>query len=332
MSPIPSSAPKKPGILAWIGFVALAVIILIVVLSILGSFMSTESSSDTLIYRESGGMGMTDVVASRSEPSMAPAYLADNSIDSISAEVKRAGSAVPADDAATEQRIIRTGELSLRVTDATTAVEAAKNVAVGKGGYVESSSIADSGSGPRNAWMTLRIPVDTFDETLRDLKAVGTLTLNESIHGQDVTEEFVDLDADIRNAQAEEASYLEILKRTGEIKDVLAVTERLANVRGRIERLEGRKRYLENRTDLATISLSLTEETRVEVPGRTWKPVEVLKTALSDLIESLQGLVDFLIRLVIGLVGLLLPVALLTFLAIWLGWKIIRWVIGKFRR
>ncbi|MFH1078111.1 MAG: DUF4349 domain-containing protein [Patescibacteria group bacterium] len=330
MPPISSPAPKKPGILAWIGFIALAAIILIVVLSILGSFMGKQDSTttDTVSFRESGGgVGMMDTVSKQA----APSYLADNSIASISSEVNSVGSAIPS-ESATDQRVIKTGEISLRVTDAPKAVEGIKTMVTGKGGFVESSSVADSGSGPRNAWMTLRVPVASFDATMTDLKTIGTLTLDESIHGQDVTEEFVDLDADIRNARAEEASYLEILKRTGSIEDILNVTRQLADVRGRIERLEGRKRYLENRTDLATISVSLTEETRVELPSRTWKPIEVLKSALRDLVESLQGLVDFLIRLVIGLVGLLLPIALLTALFIWIGWKFMKAVIRIFRR
>ncbi|MCI0479520.1 DUF4349 domain-containing protein [Candidatus Uhrbacteria bacterium] len=328
MPPSSSSSAKKPGILAWLGFAALAFVALVVVLSIIGSFMGGTTSSVT--SSPSGSSGAARDLAPM--PSMAPSYLADNSIESIASEVKRVGSAVPRDDGAIEQRVIRTGELSLRVADAPKAMEDVSGKVAGLGGFVESSSIADLGTGPRTAWMTVRVPVSSFEAAMRDLKTVGTLTLNESVNGQDVTAEFVDLDADLRNARAEEASYLEILKRAGEIKDVLAVTERLADVRGRIERLEGRKRYLENRTDLATISLSLTEETRIELPSRTWRPYEVLKSALRDLVESLQGLVDFLIRLVIGLVGLLLPVAIITFLVMWLGWKAMRRIIRAFRK
>jgi hypothetical protein len=179
--------------------------------------------------------------------------------------------------------------------------------------------------------MTLRVPVAVFDQAMKDLKGVGVLTLNESVNGQDVTMEFVDLEADITNAKAEEQSYLDILKRAGNIEDVLAVTTRLADVRGRIERLEGTKRYLSNRTDLATVSVSLTEETRVELPTRTWKPFEVLKAALRDLVVALQSLVDFLIRLVIGLIGLLLPIALLTGLSIWILWLIIKAIVRRIR-
>lgn len=323
---------KRPGALAWTLFVIAAAVILIVILSILAGFMSRGESGGTVASRDYAGktgVGQPALSANEAAPA-APSYLADNTIEAVSSRTKGAGTAAPAEGQT--ERVIKTGEMSLRVADAPKAVEDIKTLVAGKGGFVESSSISDSGSGPRSAWMTVRVPVAAFDETMKDLKGVGVLTLNESVNGQDVTMEFVDLAADIKNAKAEEQSYLDILKRTGSIEDVLAVTARLADVRGRIERLEGVKRYLENRTDLATISVSLTEETRVEVPTRTWKPLEVFRAALRDLVLALQSLADFLIRLVIGLVGLLLPIALLTGLAIWVVWKIFKAIIRKFKR
>ncbi|MBU1907781.1 DUF4349 domain-containing protein, partial [Patescibacteria group bacterium] len=190
----------------------------------------------------------------------------------------------------------------------------------------------DPGTGPRTAYVTIRVPADVFETTLSELKQVGVLTLHESVHGQDVTAEFVDLEADLRNARAEETSYLEILKKSGSIEEVLAVTQQLAQVRGRIERLEGRKRYLENQTDLATISISLTEETRVELPTKTWRPLEVTRQALRDLVAGLQTLVDFLIRLVIAVIGLLIPIALISGLLLWLGWRLVRIILRRFHR
>jgi hypothetical protein len=325
---------KKPGILAWIGFIVLALVILIL-LVIIGSFMGKSTQTSTVSSVSGGASDGARMMAPSYEAApTAPSYLADNTIEAIKSETNGLGTAAPAGttDTQTTQQVIKTGEISLRVTDASKAVDDINALATGKGGFVESSSISDSGTGPRNAWVTIRVPVTAFDDAMKALKQIGVLVLDVSVHGQDVTQEFVDLNADLTNAKAEEQSYLDILKRTGSIEDVLAVTARLADVRGRIERLQGTQRYLENRTDLATIAVSLTEETRVEVPSRTWKPLEVVRTALSDLVASLQALVDFLIRLVIGLIGLLLPIALLTFLSIWIIWKIAKAVIRRFRR
>lgn len=243
---------------------------------------------------------------------------------------KRAETIAPTDDL--QQRVIKIGELSLRVKDVSKQADEIRDAVKSRGGYVESSSISDPGEGPRTGWMTLRIPVNVLDETIKQIKALAILTLEESTQGQDVTLEFVDLEADLRNARAEEQSYLDILKRSGTIEEVLSVTQRLAEVRGRIERLEGRKRYLENRTDLATLNVRLTEETRVEVPGRTWRPFEVLRDALRDLVASLQALIDFLIRLIVGVIGLLIPIAALVAFIIWVGWKIVRIFLKRLRK
>lgn len=230
------------------------------------------------------------------------------------------------------QRVIKNSQLSLRVTDAPKTVEDIRTLVTNRNGLVESSSISDAGSGPRTAWMTIRVPIADFDAIILEVKKFATLVLNDTVNGQDVTMEFVDLEADLRNAKAEEQSYLEILKRAGSIEDVLAVTQRLADVRGRIERIEGRKRYLENQTDLATISVSLTEDTRVTVPSRTWRPLEVLKASLRELVDGLQELINFLIRLIVGVLGLLLPILLIATLFLWLGWKVIKNVIKRVRK
>ncbi len=229
-------------------------------------------------------------------------------------------------------RIIKSGDLRLRVEDASTAMDSVQSIVSGKNGFVESSSISDSGEGPRTARMTLRIPVASFEETINALKEISVLVLHESTSGQDVTTEFVDLEANLRNARAEEESYRAILNRSGSIEEVLMVTRQLAEVRGRIERLEARQRYLENKTDLATLQVTLTEETRIEVPTRKWKPFEVVRQSVQELIQGLQAFVDFLIRFVIAVVGLLIPVAAFVGLIMWLGWKIIRWFINKLKR
>lgn len=310
--PSPSVSSKRPGLGAWIVFALIFVVGASAVLLIFKNATRYAALADRGLMGQSvSSLGLIE------RPAAAP-------LPPEAAMRKGADVSAAASESGETQRIIKTGQLTLRVSDAPKAVENVRAVVTAKGGFVESSSMSDSGTGPRSAWMTVRIPVAAFEPAMDDLKRVSVLVLNETIHGQDVTEQFVDLEADLRNARAEEASYLEILKRSGDIEDILAVTQRLADVRGRIERLEGRKRYLENRTDFATISVTLTEETRVEVPTRTWKPLEVLRAALRDLVVSLQGLVDFLIRFIVAVVGLLLPIGLLVAVVIWIGWRVVR--------
>jgi len=327
----PLSPSKRPGLLHWLGF---AIVVLLTIWFLKIVFIRSGYAPMTYDERVSSQgvytMG-SSIAAAPGMPPMAAAPMMDASDAKMMLLRGESGgsAAEDLDGNAIEPRIIKTGELALRVEDAPASVERVRGIVTGANGFVESSSMSDSGTGPRTAWITVRIPVDRFETVLKDIKGVATLVLNESIHGQDVTSEFVDLEADIRNAKAEEASYLEILKRSGDISDVLAVTQRLAEVRGRIERLEGRKRYLENRTDLATLNITVTEETRIEVPTRTWKPLSVLREAVNDTVVALQELVNFFIRIAIASIGILLPIALFTAFVIWIGWKILKGIMRR---
>lgn len=336
--PSPSSSAKRPGILSWVLYGLVVLIAVAVVGSMVTSTLRPYLREESGVATQSSGISLFPSKAGI--PAMMPgadyAYddgsLARESMPSPLPPMQGGSAAVDLDGNPVTPRVIKTAELTLRVSDAPKTVEDIRTYVGAKEGFVESSSLSDSGSGPRSAVLTLRVPVDSFEEVMRGLKAFASLVVYENVYGQDVTAEFVDLEADLRNAKAEEASYLEILKRTGDIEDVLAVTKQLADVRGRIERLEGRKRYLSNRTDLATIAVTLTEDTRVEAPTPTWRPFEVLKESIHDLIVALQELVNFLIRLVVGLIGLLLPIALLVGLLVWVGWKIAFALLKRLRK
>ncbi|MCR4278555.1 MAG: DUF4349 domain-containing protein [bacterium] len=220
-----------------------------------------------------------------------------------------------------DQRIIKNGNLSLRVEDVDRAMDRGRAIAVTRNGVIESSSVSDSGEGPRSAFIVLRVPADQFDATMTDLRGISVLVLNETTNAEDVTLQFVDLEADLRNAKAEEATYLRLLEKTGELKDVLSVTQQLAMVRQNIERLEGRKRFMENQTDLSTISVNLTEETRIQAPTNTWQPGEVMRDAVRMLVLGLQGLANFVIQAIIITIGLLLPIGLFIWFIVWVALK-----------
>jgi hypothetical protein len=100
------------------------------------------------------------------------------------------------------------------------------------------------------------VRADALDSTLQALRGLGKVE-SETSSSQDVTEEYVDLDANLRNLQASESAILRLMDRAQRIEDVISLQRELTNVRGQIERIQGRKTYLERRTDMATVSLSL---------------------------------------------------------------------------
>jgi hypothetical protein len=318
------STDKKPGLLAWAGYGLLVIVALSIITSIVGSFLPESSSS--------GEGGTASIMARYDTATFAPMPNAVAEMAVPSAQKSAGSAAVDAGTSVDVARVIKTGSLELMVEDVAKTMAQITTLATAKNGFVESSSIQDPGTGSRTAWVSVRVPVKVFESSLTEFKKLATVVLNESTQGQDVTMEYIDLAANIKNSKAEEESYINLMKKTGSVEEILSVTRQLAEVRGRIERLEAQKRYLENRTDMSTISIQLTEETRVNVPSRTWQPLEVLRQSVRDLVSSLQGLVDFMITFVIAVIGLLIPIVIFIGLIIWLGWKVLKFAMKKIRR
>lgn len=211
-----------------------------------------------------------------------------------------------------DQRIIKTGYLSLSVEHADTAASTLTALATGLGGFVQNSSIEERADGSKFGSVTIRVPSARFSEALEEAKKLATQVKSENVGGQDVTEQYTDLEAQLRNAKAQETEYLNILKKAQTVQDILSVQSYLGNIRSQIESLEGRLKYLENQTSYATLSVSLSEDARVTVPGRDFRPLNDLKTAAQTLVAVFQGLVTWLIWFVVIGGGTLLPLGLLV--------------------
>jgi len=239
--------------------------------------------------------------------------------------------ATPEDRALIGPKIIQNGSLTLRVDDATQRLEDLRGIADKVSGFVENATIQDR-AGIKTAQATLRVPVEVIDTTREKIKQLASTVFAESTNAVDVTADYIDLDARLTAAKAEEAQYLEILKQAKTVQDTLNVTSRLAEVRTQIEQLQGQMRYLSDRTDYATIQVTMTEEARVEAPTRIWKPGETFRAAVQGLVITLQGTVDALIAASVFLIGLLLPIFIVLGILTWLVLFFVRKFFSKIRR
>lgn len=176
-------------------------------------------------------------------------------------------SAVPsgerADRSATEipalgPSVIKTADLAIVVEhgEFQDAFQAVVDVAQKKGGFVLSSYT--DGYDSRSGSVTLRVPAEAFASTLGEISALGTEKRKE-ITGEDVSEEFIDLEARLRNLSAQEAVILGLMRRASTIEGTIRVQNELTGIQLEIERLRGRLRYLEDQTALSTISVDLRE-------------------------------------------------------------------------
>ncbi len=224
-----------------------------------------------------------------------------------------------------DQKIIKTGFLSLEVTDVEETETKITALATGKGGFVQDSDMSEREDGTHFGNITVRVASAEFEATMDEIKTYAVVVETQSSQGQDVTEQYTDLTAQLRNAQAQEAEYLKILTQAKTVEEILQVQSYLSGVRSQIESLQGRVQYLENKTSYSTISVSLSEEPTLRIPTKGFNLSATAREALQALVALVQNLATSLIWFVIVGGGVLLPLALLAYIL----YRLVRRFVGR---
>jgi len=210
---------------------------------------------------------------------------------------------------AAERLIIRNAWLDLVVPDTDEALSEIEDVVNELDGFIVQSNVYQSGESKR-ASVQLRIPADRLDEAMERFRDLATEVRSENVSGQDVTEDYVDLQSRLRSKEATEAKLLELLEEAEDVEAALAVQAELERIQTDIEVIKGRMQYLEQSAAMSSVSIELTPDVLVqpiEIGG--WHPEGTLKDAVEALIRVLQFLVDALIVIVV----VILPVVLVIF-------------------
>ena len=222
------------------------------------------------------------------------------------------------------RRTIQKGSLNLIVSDPKQAADRVRSVATSIGGYVESERYSDDGGGLGQTCIAIRIPANRFEHALHEIRALGTRVTKEEDDAREVTAQYVDLESQLRNLRAEEGQYLEIMQRSGSIKDTLAVAERLADVRGRIEHIQGQLNFMAHQTEMAMLEVNLAKEFVPQPVDLHWHPLAEVKTAFSNAADDLSTYANFMIAVLFRL-----PVFALWVITALLcsagGWRLARW-------
>ncbi|OIO20360.1 MAG: hypothetical protein CO029_02595 [Candidatus Magasanikbacteria bacterium CG_4_9_14_0_2_um_filter_41_10] len=221
---------------------------------------------------------------------------------------------VAVDVPATERLVIKNGSMSILVDNVAVAVGQIKQFAIEKGGFVVTSEIDTYDNDPTGS-VEIRIPSTVFDTNLGTVRVLGEVQ-SERTDGQDVTEEYVDLQARLDNLKASETQFLSIMKQAVKIEDILAVQRELTNVRGQIESMEGRMKYLKESAAFSSLTVYLStnpEQLPVLDNGNTWKPLATVKDALRGLQDLGKKIVDVFIW-----VAVYIPLWIVLILVIWM--------------
>lgn len=308
--------------------VSLAIII-VMVLAILKTGTDktkTFSFPGIMMEREATGSGMAGSIAV-SSPGYAPESIlmydqklaADSYIPSPSPMPPSSGGQTAAE---AEPRIIKTADLAIGVDGVAAKTQEISTLATGRGGFVQSSTIVEDEQGYKSGYVTIRVPSSKFEDTVQAIKDLAVRVDRESINGQDVTEQYTDLEARLRSAKAQEEQYLAILAKAETVQDILSVQSYLQSIRYEIESLQGQLDSLGNQTEYSTISVTLNEEARIEIPAEKFDLGRDVKLALRYVVILAQAALTTLVWLVIVGGALVIPLGLFAALVIWVIRKI----------
>jgi hypothetical protein len=221
-----------------------------------------------------------------------------------------------------DRKLVRTDSLDLVVQTPAEAAEKIHRLAESLGGFLVSSQV----SGMRDATggtLTVRVPAARFEEARAEIRKLGLRVESERVEAQDVTRQYVDQDANLRNLRAEEVQYLAILKQARTVKDTLDVSEKLSDVRGKIEQQQGEFETLSKQIETVAITVSLRAEAEAQVLGLNWRPLYQMKLALRDGLDGLANYVLMMTAFVFFLPTIMLWLATII-LGAAVGWRVLR--------
>lgn len=305
------------------------VLVFLLIGTIFTSMTQFSSSSNAvqrdLIYGLGGGGGGAPAVAM--PPVEAPAG-APESASEFGKSGEAFDSAV-AGQAAQERLVIENADLSIVVKDPKARMAEIGRLATDLGGYVVSSNLYQSytalGVEVPEASIVVRVPSEKLDEVLAQIKEGAVDVPTEVRSGQDVTNIYVDLQAQLRAKEAAEQKLLEIMDEAARVEDVLAVYLQVQSIQTEIEQLKGQIKYYEESAALSSVSVRLiAEEGTQPIEVGPWKPEGAAKAAVEDLIRFLQNFAEFLIRFVIFTLPALILIAIPLLLVFFAGRAIYR--------
>ena len=213
-----------------------------------------------------------------------------------------------------ERKIIRNAEITMEVSSTTDTQHRVASIAETNGGFVVTSESkqrenVDPAQRTLDIKLVVRVPSNHFGVAFDEIKKLASNTPSEQVSGQDVTEEFIDLEARIKTQKSLEIQFLEIMRQAYKVADALEVQRQIADVRTEIEKLEGRKRFLQNRSSLSTITVNIQAPKPVIAVTGTGFGQQV-REAVSDSVSMASDMVLFFVRFAILMVPLLVFIVL----------------------
>jgi hypothetical protein len=226
---------------------------------------------------------------------------------------------------AAERLIIRSGNVSMVVTDTRAVLATIEGMVqrmANEGAFVVSANEYGGAEGSQpSITISIRIPASRFDETMDRLADLAVSVTSRSESAEDVTEEYVDLEARVESLETARQRLLQIMQDARSTKDLLEAEQQLTQREADIESLKGRLQYLEQSARLSSIWIELQPYLLSQPVGDEWRPAETVRRAVEALLDGLRGFGDFLIVFAIAVLPWLAALGLAAFLVV----RLVRW-------
>jgi hypothetical protein len=220
--------------------------------------------------------------------------------------------------------IVKNSDMRLLVEDTNTAIDRTTQIVGDAGGYIVSSRVWFQDYGGHQlkyATVTLGVPVEEFEKVLSRLRGLAIEVRDETASGDDVTDQYVDLESQLTTLEATRERVKSFLDEAKNVDEALRINQELANLDAQIEQIKGRMNYLNDRSAFSTITINFEPELpELEpLPAPGWNPGAVFEDAIKVLTNAYQGIAEFVIWLGIVILPILLPPALV----LWGLWKLL---------
>ncbi|MEI3599851.1 MULTISPECIES: DUF4349 domain-containing protein [unclassified Oceanobacillus] len=231
------------------------------------------------------------------------------------AETEKSVEDVEVDSAESNRKVIYTADIDVETDDLKTFSNQVQKEAARIGGYVlESTLYNEKTENLKIGQMTIRIPQEDFHPFLDFIEEGSTKVLDHYVSGEDVTEEFVDLESRLKSKEKVEERLLDFLAGAEETEDLLKISNDLARVQEEIEMIVGRMNYLQDKTDFSTITISIRERnvtlSNVNNDLNTWQETK------QQFMKSINSIITILSKLSILIIGNLPVLAIIGVLAL----------------
>jgi uncharacterized protein DUF4349 len=217
-------------------------------------------------------------------------------------------------------KIVRTAQLDLLVDDVSESRQKITSLVASEGGYIQSERVEGD-----MAKLSLKVPTTRFEEVRERLRKLAKRVREDASTATDVSKQYIDTDARLRNFRAEELQFLDILKHARTVADTLAATKELSEVRENIEETDAELQHLKDQIDMSAIDVTISAEA-IESYAVHWSMGSSLKSAWKSSLQGLADFVDFILWLILSLPVLVLWLVTIYVLAM-LAWLLLKRVV-----